>query len=219
MARGSQADGGGTRAGARAGVSVDVDGHVIAVGAYRDDERGKATGAVHLYRWTGTEVVSHTKLTASDAGAEDRFGYPVVVKDAMVLVGAGLGDGKTSDSGALYTFGQGLSGWTQQSKLTAADGEKGDDFGWSAAVSGSTAVVGAHLHNARGRHSGTAYVFTRRGTEWAALARLIGNDTGRTDRFGWSVDVEGDLVVVGAFLDDDGGPQSGSVYVFERIGR
>lgn len=47
----------------------------------------------------------------------------------------------------------------QQAKLLADDGQPGDFFGWSVAVDGDTAVVGAYLEDEKGDAAGAAYVF------------------------------------------------------------
>ena len=83
------------------------------------------------------------------------------------------------------------------------------------AVSGETAIVGA-IFNAGG---GSAYVFARdEAGNWAEEAKLRGIDTEGGDGFGGSVAASGDTVLVGAYLDDDGGSSSGSAYVFVRDG-
>jgi hypothetical protein len=49
---------------------------------------------------------------------------------------------------------------------------------------------------------------------------LIGSDTSRLDYFGWSVDIEGDTVVVGAIQDNksNGRWYPGKAYIFRRYG-
>ena len=86
------------------------------------------------------------------------------------------------------------------------------------AVSGDTVVVGAYREdsNATGVNgnqndnsaadSGAAYVFVRNGTTWSQQAYLKASNTGAGDRFGWSVAVSGDTVVVGAPAEDSTPP-------------
>ena len=66
--------------------------------------------------------------------------------------------------------------------------------------------------------SGSAYVFTRTGTTWTEQAKLTASDGAADDRFGSSVAIAGDTIVVGAYWDDDNGSDSGSAYVFTRTG-
>ena len=84
---------------------------------------------------------SRPKLTASDAAAGDAFGCSVAISGSTAVVGA---PGKNSKRGAAYVFMRSGTAWSQQAELTASDGAAGDAFGSSVAISGSTAVVGAH---------------------------------------------------------------------------
>jgi hypothetical protein len=69
-----------------------------------------------------------------------------------------------------------------------------------------------------GRDSGSAYVFELDGTEWKQRAKLTALDAAYDDFLGTSVAIDGDYAIVGAPGDDDNGRESGSVYVFKRIG-
>jgi hypothetical protein len=63
------------------------------------------------------------------------------------------------DSGSAYVFTRSGSSWAQSAKLTASDAAAGDDFGFSVAVSGDIAVVGAEYDDDAGSSSGSAYLF------------------------------------------------------------
>jgi hypothetical protein len=95
-----------------------------------------------------------------------------------------------------------------------------DFFGNSVSISGDTAVVGAYEDDDDGWSSGSAYVFVRDVTTgtWTEQAKLTASDAAGGDKFGYSVSVSGDTVLIGAYWDDDAGFQSGSAYVFVRSG-
>ena len=107
-------------------------------------------------------------------------------------------------------------------KLRASDGQAGDAFGRSVAVSGDTAVVGAVFEDARGTDAGAVYVFRRGqgGTDnWGEVKKLTALDAQVGDFFGQSVAVSGDTAVVGAVLEDAGGNPNdnfGGAYIFQR---
>jgi hypothetical protein len=157
------------------------------------------------------------KLLAEDGAAGDRFGNVSVSGDTAVI-GAGSDDDNGDESGSAYVFVRAADGtWSQQAKLTAADGAAIDCFGWSVAVSGGTAVIGAAGDDDNGDQSGSAYVFVRAvdGT-WSQQAKLTAPDGAAEDLFGISVAVDGGTAVIGAYQDDDRGENSGSAYVFVR---
>lgn len=115
--------------------------------------------------------------------------------------------------GAAYVFVPVGALWTQQAKLTASDNAAGDDFGWSVAVSGTTAVVGAWVKNSS---TGAAYVYVRSGTTtWTQQAKLAASDGAANDNFGISVALSGSTAIVGASGMNS---SKGSAYVFVRSG-
>ena len=119
---------------------------------------------------------------------------------------------RVDDAGAKYPLV--IDPFIQQAKLTASDGAGGDQFGFSVAISGDTAVVGANLDDSQ---RGSAYVFVKPGSGWAnatETAKLTASDGAANDFFGDSVAISGDTVVVGA-TNDDG---RGSAYVFVKPG-
>jgi hypothetical protein len=100
-------------------------------------------------------------------------------------------------------------------KLVALDGAAGDVAGFSVAVQGDTAVVGAPVDDGWG----AAYVFERDGSgSWSQQAKLVASDPQAGDSFGNAVAIEGERIVVGAQLEDDIRPSSGAAYVFMRAG-
>ena len=95
-------------------------------------------------------------------------------------------------------------------KLTASDGAANNQFGYSVAVSGNTIVAGAPSPGG----GGLAYVFVRTGVLWAQQQKLTASDHSAWDRFGFSVAVSDDTIIVGAY----GNSAKGSAYVFVRTG-
>ena len=162
--------------------------------------------------------LQEAKLTASDGAASDNFGYSVAVAGDTAVVGAWGDDAKGSASGSAYVFVKPAAGWatgTQTAKLTAADGAANDQFGYSVAVDGDTAVVGANFDDDNASDSGSAYVFTRgESGGWSQATKLTASDGAANDQFGHSVAVAGDTAVVGAHFDDDNGSKSGPAYAF-----
>jgi len=106
----------------------------------------------------------------------------------------------------------------ESGKLLASDGAVGDELGWAVSVSGNVAFVGARLDDDNGPDSGAVYVFRRIGLTWVQEQKLLASDGAAGDQFGNSVSVSGDVAIVGATLDDDNGPDSGSAYVFRWNG-
>lgn len=101
--------------------------------------------------------------------------------------------------------------------LVAADGDVAAGYGWSVAIDGSTAVVGAHNDDAAGFDSGSAYILTFDGSSWDETQKLVGIGIGSSDGFGDAVAIDGDTIVIGTPGDDDAGTNAGAAYIFTNI--
>lgn len=188
------------------GWSVSMSGDTAIAGANLDDGTAVDQGSAYVF-FRNPQWAQQQKLTASDGAADDQFGISVAVSGDTAVVGA---FGANSSRGSAYVFTRSGTTWTQQQKLTAADGAAGDQFGWSVAVDGDTVVIGAHSDDGA---RGSAYVFKRNGTVWTQEAKLLAGDGATFDQFGYSVAVAGETAVSGAVMDDNG-----SAYVFTRSG-
>ena len=200
------------------GYSVAISGDTAIVGARYDNDGGSDSGSAYIFGRSGTDWFHWQKLTADDAADKDEFGFSVAIDGDTVVIGAHDDDDDGGASGSAYVFIRSGTTWTQQAKLTADDANNGDRFGYSVAISGDTAVVGARYDNYGVPDSGSAYVFIRSGTTWTQQAQLTADDRASNDYFGISVGISGETAVIGAFGDDDDGSASGSAYVFGRSG-
>ena len=198
------------------GISVAVDADTIVIGGWGDADQGFGTGSAYVYVRDNGVWTEQQKLTAADGATEDFFGIMVAVDGDTVLIAAD-GGGVTDAPGKVYVYTRSGGIWSEQQQLMPSDGGVNDEFGLTLALDGDTAVVGAHWHDALGEDSGAVYVYTRDMGVWVEQQKLTASDGSAVDEFGESVAVEDDTLVVGAWLDDDRGENSGSVYVFKLI--
>ena len=156
------------------------------------------------------------KLLAADGGANDRFGCSAEINGNDAIVGAYFDDvSAQTNAGSAYVFTYSGATWTQQARLTASDAATDDEFGYSVSIDGDYAIVGAHKDDDNGAESGSAYIFYRSGTTWSQQAKIKPNDGAASDKFGRSVDIDGDWVIVGAPGKDS---DQGFSYCFQRSG-
>jgi hypothetical protein len=189
------------------GASVALSGSTAVVGAW-----GKAskTGAAYVFVRNGTTWTQQAKLSVADSTPGDEFGASVALSRNTALIGA---DGRNNYRGAGYVFVRSGTTWSQQAELAAADGIKGDYFGVSVALSGSTAVVGAYY--GKTTKTGAAYVFVHSGTNWSQQAELAAAGGETDDFFGYSVALSANTALIGTIGKND---LTGAAYVFVRRG-
>ncbi len=207
------------------GYSVAVSGNTVVVGVPN-------ANAAYIFTEgaTGWSSMTQTaKLTPSDVGALNEFGYSVAISGNTVVVASPYATGSIAGRpGAAYIFTEPSTGWanmTQTAKLTPADGATGPAFGQSVAISGSTVVVGATGTATAGQNNtglGAAYVFTEPGTAWANITqtgKLSASDGTASDNFGQSVAISGSTILVGAQEATIGtNAGQGAAYVFTEPG-
>ena len=197
------------------GISLDIDGTTAILGA---DGSGEGRGAAYVFVRGAGGWTQQAKLTAGDGIPGDYFGRSVSLDGDMAVVGA---SGASADQGAAYVFVRSGGNWTQQARLTAADGAPTDRFGERVAIDGDTALVGTRypLPFMGETRRDPAYVFVRSGGIWTQQARLMASDQAVGDKFGSSLAIAGDTVLLGASGDTVGSNEAqGSAYVFVRAG-
>jgi hypothetical protein len=155
------------------------------------------------------------KLFPPDANAGDSFGASVAIDGNTAVVGAYQNDSNGSDCGAVYVYELSGAQLTKRQKLVALDGSPGDQFGRSVAIDGNSIVVGSYYGDSNTPDTGSAYVFARSGDVWTQQQKLIAPDAAPDDRFGCSVSIDNNTIVIGAYRRNS---FTGSAYVFVRTG-
>lgn len=187
------------------GVSVSVSGERIIVGAALGDTTGGVNaGAAYVFRWNGAAWVQEAKLSASDGTGGDYFGYSVSISGDWAIVGAPLDDTVVGgDAGSAYIYRWNGSVWSEVSRLSEAIGP-GDRFGWSVAVSGNRAVIGAYLLDLATSTSdeGWAFGYFWNGSQWEYGSDYFDPQASPNNWFGYSVSILDDHVIIGAPGDD-----------------
>ncbi len=175
----------------------------------------------YCFSESGPSGKYETKLIPDTPEAYERFGFSVAVdKDSVAedfaLVGA---PGVASGEGEAYVFERSLGGpdnWGLHGVLNPSILEDGDEFGWSVAIDGYTAVVGAPYRNGTTTNEGSVFVFEWNGTAWILVQEVVPAIRQTDERFGWSVDIIDACIIVGAPYYDDpsAGIDAGRAVVF-----
>jgi hypothetical protein len=134
----------------------------------------------------------------SGSSSSDWFGSSVALSGNTAVIGVPRADTSFDfEAGCVYVFVRNNDTWHLEAKLLAENGAAGAHFGSSVALSGDTVVIGAPDWSNL-RKPGSAYVFVREGPSWTQQAKLLAIVPENEDKFGDSVAVDGDTVLVGA---------------------
>ncbi len=213
------------------GYSVAICGDVAVIGAYRQNNGPSDwAGAAYIFERDGVNWNQTAKLTPSDPGHPHQFGWSVAISGEVVVIGAVAADSDdppVANPGAAYVWIKPAGGWAdsamQTAKLTASNAVLDDLFGQSVSIDGDVIVVGAPR---QGADEGSGFVFTKPPNGWADANEdffppLQASDGAVGDKFGSSVSIDGDRIVIGApFHDSDPplGDDEGAAYVFHFDG-
>jgi hypothetical protein len=140
------------------------------------------------------------KLTASDAATSAGYGTALAAGSDTVAVGSPSASvSGAMYAGAVYVYSQSGSSFVEQAKLAASDAATSQNFGSALALSGDTLAVGAPYANVAGKMSaGAVYIFERSGSVWTQKTKLVASDAGDNARFGASLAIEGNTLLVGS---------------------
>lgn len=210
------------------GRSVAIHGDTIVAAAPGAAIGGQTRrGAAYVFvkpsgGWISTTETA--KLVAANGASGDQLGFASAVAGNTIVIGSAIVDvSGVTDQGAAYLFVKPAGGWvdsTETAVLTASDGAALDGFGFSAAASGDTVVIGSSGEDLGSGRPGGAYVFVEPVGGWTTTtetAKLTPSDGALGDLFGVSVAIDRGTIVVGADDADIGAnPFQGAAYVFER---
>lgn len=207
------------------GAIYDNFGHSVAIGGQRvvvgsPSEIGSAPGAAYVFAPVGASWFLESRLQRSSNQPDEQFGFSVAATDGWVLSGTPLQRSVRSPGmqGFAHSFSRQGSQWVQRPVLGGGLGSSHSLFGSSVALSADAAAVGAPFEpNATLRNDNCVVVFERDGAHWRAPQILEPPDTEFPSRFGESVAIGGDLLVVGSPLQRGGGFSRGAVHAYLRI--
>jgi hypothetical protein len=196
-----------------------LSGDTFVVGAPKDNTRAGDAGAVYVFeRDPNGNWTQAAELHAADGQAGDELGHSVAIDGERIIAGAWVDDDLGFASGSAYIFERDPNGnWTQAAKLLASDGSPLDFFGSSVAVKGDVAVIGAPCADGATQVTGAAYVFHRNCEgDWLQVRKLT-DDVQTTDMFGWSIAIDGAMMIIGARRNTCAGAiLAGAAYVYRR---
>jgi hypothetical protein len=162
-------------------------------------------------------VNPQAELTASTPADYDCFGRSIAVSGNTALVGAfNHTVAGQEQAGVAYVFTRTGTTWSQQAKLSASNPALQDWFGYSVALSGDSAAVGAWRKTVRGKaRAGACYLFSRLGTTWSARAEVRAPKAAAADDFGCSVALSDTTLFSGADQRTvSGHAGAGAAYVY-----
>jgi hypothetical protein len=195
------------------GSAVDISGVFVAVGSPDPTPGSSTPGKAYVYRFGALGWVEHQIITPTSGQAGSEFGAAVAVDGDYLIVGQPRYDSGSLDIGRAEVFKRSsfvTSPFFLMSINNAPTPAQGEQFGMAVAIdhATTTALIGAWSSNLQ-PFRGSVYVITAAPNHWPVQQQLLASNGGQQHHFGWSVAIEGDTALIGAWGND-------SAYEFRR---
>lgn len=185
------------------GLSINSDGTTAVVGRNSGDD---------IYILSGSDWGTETIISSSNSAYQDDFGHSISISSdgKIILVGASEDDDNGSESGSAFIYSG--TNWSTETQIKPSDGTANQYFGYRVSLSGdgTRAVIGNHEDDG----PGAAYFYS--GIDWSTETKITPSDGSEDDRFsyGLAISSDGSTLLIGSYLDDDQGTDSGSAYIY-----
>jgi type IV secretory pathway ATPase VirB11/archaellum biosynthesis ATPase len=205
-------------------VAIDATGDRVVIGAYRENTGATDAGSAYIYSRSGTVWTLEREINNPSPVASDFFGFSVSINGTgdRVIIGAYQEDTGAVNAGSAYIYSRSGTTWTLEQEINNPSPVATDWFGTSVCINstGDRVIIGADATNTGALNAGSAYIYSRSGTVWTLEQAIHNPSPMADDYFGWAVSINstGDRVIIGAYNEDTGATDAGSVYIYSRSG-
>ncbi len=189
---------------------IDIEGNTAVVG-YRG--YGAYIYTLDQGEWSLLQIIE-----CPDETFIEEFGASVGINGEWAVVGASVDFSyQGDDPGAAYMFHRENNRWVFHSELTPGEAGIGM-YGARVAVDGDLAVViSGGVETYMGTLApGRAFIFSRENNTWVEQQKLMPSDSAEYDYFGTSVEIDKEVMIIGADRSQYRGDGRGSAYIFRQ---
>jgi FG-GAP repeat len=188
--------------GTHLGISVAMEGNRIVAGDWRAKHNDVNSGSAYVFRYDDSQNIwsEEAKLAPADGVDFGLFGIAVGISHERIVVGTQFAELGSADY--VFHYVPDTQAWVLEKKLIAPSGGADETSHYALAIDGDRIVRGEPSGDTS--RGGLAHVFrfNSESVDWEHEQELRVIDD---NRFGWSVDVAGDLIAIGS---------PGSTYIF-----
>lgn len=187
------------------------------------------SGSAYVFEFNGVRWVEIQKLSHSNQTNGDIFGHGVSINASRIAVTAfGYDKPGVLNSGAVYIYEKKNTTWVETQILAPEASITNDVVGWSVSMTETVIAIGAIEANTQNSGVGSVYLYTHMGSRrdsdgaltstygWQLEHRLNASDAGSNKRFGNSISLIGNTLIVGS-PGVLGGSFPGAAYVFSNF--
>ena len=180
------------------GVNVAFSGNFALVGSLYDDVDIPNQGSVSVFQFDGTSWVFMQRIIDPTGGMNFGFGTGLAISGDFIAVGSPYDDTYANGRGSVNIFQLVNGVWVWTEELIDSQGADGDNFGTTVAMDGTHLAIGAPRDDVSGNDTqGSVLTYRYNGANWVFGEKLT--ISGAFNLFGWSIDLEGNQLLIGAY--------------------
>ena len=204
--------------GGQFGFSVSIDGNRALVSKPYDRESEPGSGAVYYFEFDDHRWNELDKIIPVEDSPAFFLGHDVAIDGDVAIISSVFSCGKKG-YGCAYIYRLTDNKWVFEQKLEPSNGIIWDVFGGSVDLEGDVAIVSARSSTTNDTlRTGSVYIFRYSDSTWTETQQLVHSDAKFEDEFGYKVSLSGDRLAVSTAPENNLGPFTGSVYIFESDG-
>jgi hypothetical protein len=208
----------------RFGYAVDYDDGIVVIGSPLGHVAESKTGYVSVIEKQGNVWIKIAQLSPSNPDRIESFGRQVSIDNNVIVVSA------AKDQSAIdpvFVFEMPAGGWKDMHETAILTSSLSDDysnFGHDVAISNDIIIVSDTYGDALIDNAGVVHVFERPSGGWLSTNQSVilyasnPTDQNRESGFGYSIDINGDDIVIGSPYHDSNYLDQGAIYYFKKPG-
>ena len=197
----------------RFGSSIAVHDGILVIGASGNREE---TGKVFVFHLDEDQWIQEQCLEPEYKYEDAKFGCDVDVFSEFIIVGAYFENYENGNKGSAYIFKKIDNTWKQVEQLIPSIEQKYLRYGYSVCINHKYAIVSSYKENSgEVTKPGVVYLYKRNENEWKFLFKLTEDNLESGDKYGISLHLEDNLLMVGATRVETDADDSGAVFFYE----
>lgn len=199
------------------GIGVSISGNTLIAGASGEDN---GAGSAYIFQKIDGNWEFKQRITASDPQTNAYFGNAVSIDGNQLVVGAYAEGSVGGNIAAAYIFEKNdANEWVEIQKIPSPVSAENTYFAWMCKMDGNQmAITAPHIY---GEQAGEVYLYNKsENGQWTEVQNVEAEEDVVQKFYGWSVDLNGGNLIVGAPRDDfdENGENemndAGSAYIF-----
>ncbi|MCX7553277.1 hypothetical protein OS175_05260 [Marinicella sp. S1101] len=181
----------------RVGSAVAIHEDTAVVVAHDGYSPSADTSVFYVYKLEKDTWIEQQKVVIPQSQDSEYYYASVSLFDDVIAIGAIGFENQPGNIGAVFVFKEVAGSWVQQQQLIPETTSNYYRFGKSVSVQGDRLAVGSQT-DVSGQGAVYMFEYNMDSSSWVQTDKLLASDGASADEFGYSVNLSGDDLIIGA---------------------